>query len=224
MNQQGPGTADRVLTPVEACDRVESVAGLGPLRVVGIAGPGEPLANPETFSTLQAVSAKYPHLLLCLSTNGLLLSDSLAELLRCRMRSVTVTINAVTEAVAGRLYAWARIGEQHLAGKEAAAAVLSRQWNGLRDAVHAGLLVKVNSILIPDVNDSELPEIARLAAEAGVHRHNITPLIPRNRFRHLQPPSAGEVDAARQACGRWLQQFTGCMQCRADACFMPNDT
>ena len=53
LGRQGPGVAERVLTPKDACDLVGKVQHLGPLRVVGIAGPGEPLANAETFETLR---------------------------------------------------------------------------------------------------------------------------------------------------------------------------
>ena len=61
--------------------------------------------------------------------------------------------------------------------------LLERQWDGLARAVRAGLVVKVNSVLIPGVNDLELPAIAMLAAEYGAHLSNILPLIPQARFR-----------------------------------------
>ena len=42
------------------------------ISVVGIAGPGDPFANPEqTISTLKLVRSEYPGMLLCAATNGL---------------------------------------------------------------------------------------------------------------------------------------------------------
>ena len=85
-------------------------------------------------------------------------------------------------------------------------------------AVAAGLVVKVNSVLIPGVNDMELPAIAHLAAEYGAHKHNILPLIPQNKFRTTEPPTPAQIHEARAAAGEYLSQMTHCKQCRADAC------
>ena len=63
------------LRPEDAVRKVLAVAAEIPeLSVVGIAGPGDALANPEaTFATLEGVRRAAPDLRLCLSTNGLAL-------------------------------------------------------------------------------------------------------------------------------------------------------
>jgi nitrogen fixation protein NifB len=101
---------------------------------------------------------------------------------------------------------------------EAARYILERQWEGLRRAVDAGLVVKVNTVLIPGVNEFELPAIAHLAAEYGARKHNILPLIPQNMFRDTTPPTPAQIHQARAECGEYLSQMTHCKQCRADAC------
>jgi nitrogen fixation protein NifB len=78
--------------------------------------------------------------------------------------------------------------------------------------------VKVNSVLIPGVNDMELPAVAMLASEYGAHLSNILPLIPQARFARLAPPTPAQIHAARAASGEYLKQMTHCNQCRADAC------
>jgi len=41
------------------------------MTVLGIAGPGDPLANPErTFETFRRLSLEAPDIKLCVSTNG----------------------------------------------------------------------------------------------------------------------------------------------------------
>ena len=51
------------------------------LSVVGIAGPGDPLANPErTFRTFDLIAESCPDVTLCLSTNGLALPDHIERL------------------------------------------------------------------------------------------------------------------------------------------------
>ncbi len=220
VNESRPGVASVVLSPEEAIERVEAVIErTGDIAAIGIAGPGDPLANDSTFETLDLVRRRYPERIGCVSTNGLALPDRIADLIAVGVRSITVTINAVMPETAAEVYLWVTGPEgEKLRGLRAGRHMLERQWDGLRLATAAGLVVKVNSVLIPGVNDLELPMIAHLAAEHGAHKHNILPLIPQNRFRHHPVPSPSEIHAARAACGEYLSQMTHCKQCRADAC------
>lgn len=220
VNESRPGVSSVVLSPSEAIERVEAVVErTGDIAAIGIAGPGDPLANDATFTTLDLVRRRYPTKIGCVSTNGLALPDRLAPLVAAGVRSVTVTINAVMPDTAAEIYLWVTgPNGTKLRGIEAGLYLLDRQWEGLRLAVRAGLVVKVNSVLIPGVNDIELPAVAHLAAEYGAHKHNILPLIPQNKFRGVAPPSPAQIHEARMACGEYLSQMTHCKQCRADAC------
>lgn len=220
VNESRPGVTSVVLSAKEAAERVDAVVDRqGDIAAVGVAGPGDPLANEETFAALDLVRRRHPHVIGCVSTNGLALPDRVGDLLACGVRSLTVTINAVMPETAAEVYIWVTgPGGERLRGVEAGAYLLDRQWEGLRKAVEAGLVVKVNSVLIPGVNDMELPALAHLAAEYGAHLHNILPLIPQNRFARATPPGPGAIHAARTACGEYLSQMSHCKQCRADAC------
>src|SRR5918912_1392545 len=72
-NESRPGVVSERLSPADAVRKVLAVAAAVPqLSVVGIAGPGDPLANPErTFATLEGVRRALPDVKLCVSTNGL---------------------------------------------------------------------------------------------------------------------------------------------------------
>ena len=73
VNESRPGVTSRVLSPEEALDLVRKVMKEHPyVKVVGIAGPGEPLANPETFEALRLIHTEFPRLIMCISTNGLM--------------------------------------------------------------------------------------------------------------------------------------------------------
>ena len=73
-NESRPGVSSAILTPEQALERVkQALSQESQLRVVGIAGPGDPLCNPAAMETLALVHRSFPHLILCLSTNGLLL-------------------------------------------------------------------------------------------------------------------------------------------------------
>jgi len=217
----GPGTAARVLTPAEAVARVDEVQAKGWLRVVGIAGPGEPLANPATLTTLRLIRQAHRDIILCLSTNGLRLEAALPELLAAGLRSLTVTINTTRPETAAQLYDWAVIEGDRIVGPAAAPEVLSRQWRGLAAAVGAGLLVKVNSVLIPGITEADMEAVALRAGAIGAHRHNIMPLIPRGRMRDRRAPTPDEMEQVRAQCEPWLPQFRACTQCRADVIAPP---
>ena len=218
-NESRPGITSRVLSPVGALERVRALAGRNEnLSVVGIAGPGDPLANDATFETMMAINREFPDLILCVSTNGLYLSERLEDLVKCGVRSLTITINSVMPETAEKIYSWVNYRGKRYRGKDAAECLLCNQWRGLRNAIDAGLIVKVNSVLIPGVNDAEIPLIAWLAGGKGADIMNIIPLIPQAEFEHLKRPSRETVNVMRERCIPYIPQMTHCRQCRADAC------
>lgn len=217
-NESRPGVTSRVFSPGEALERVRTlVERSGRLSVVGIAGPGDPLANGTTLEVLEAIHKEFPELVLCVSTNGLYLPDLLYDLVRAGVSSLTVTINSVSFETAAKIYSWVKYNGERCSGEEAARLILINQWAGLRVAVSEGLLVKVNSVFVPGINDAELPEIARYAGERGAHLMNILPLIPKAEFSELKRPNHDEIRRLRVECGKYVPQMTHCRQCRADA-------
>jgi nitrogen fixation protein NifB len=76
-----PGVASRVLKPGEAIAILEKALALCPeISVVGVAGPGDSLVSDYALETLELAKARFPRLLACLSTNGLLLRDKVERL------------------------------------------------------------------------------------------------------------------------------------------------
>jgi nitrogen fixation protein NifB len=218
-NESRPGITSRVLSPDEGVARVQALVERNErLTVIGIAGPGDPLANPATFMALNRISEQYPELTLCVSTNGLLLPERLDRLIAAGVSSLTVTINAVSPVVAEKVYAWVSYDGKRYEGWEAAELLLVNQWRGLAEAVEAGLIVKVNTVFLPGVNDGEIPLIAKRAAKFGANIMNILPLIPQAEFEGFHRPSHQEISAMREQCRPFIQQMTHCKQCRADAC------
>ncbi|MEW6115338.1 MAG: radical SAM protein [Nitrospirota bacterium] len=218
-NESRPGITSKVLNLEESMERVRVLVERGDtLRVVGIAGPGDPLANDTTFDVMSAIHREFPDLILCLSTNGLLLSDRLEDIIRSGVKSLTITINALTPEAARRIYAWITYRGKRHTGREAAEWLVFNQWRGLHNAIEAGLFVKINTVCIPGVNEEEIPLIARYAGMKGAELMNILPLIPQAAFEHLQRPSREMIAALRKECGTYISQMTHCRQCRADAC------
>ena len=217
-----PGVAGAILNPQEALVRVDKyVREMPNLRVVGIAGPGESLANEETFETLRLVHEKYPDLIKCVASNGLLLPEKVDQLIEVGVTSVTVTINAVDPEVAAKIYSFVRYHDKTYRGVEGAKLLLENQFLGVKRASEAGLNVKVNTVLIPEINFEQIKEIARKAKESGAMLMNIIPLIPLHRFEKERVPECDELTIARTLAEEFLPQFRLCRQCRADAVGIP---
>ena len=91
----------------------------------------------------------------------------------------------------------------------------------MRAAVAAGLAVKVNTVLIPGVNDAHVARLACILADLGAHRMNLMPLIPGGHMGDRRAPTCEELRAAREACEAYLPQFRRCEHCSADVVRMP---
>lgn len=222
-NESRPGVTSRVLLPAEALERVRLVRRHmekqegARLKVVGIAGPGDPLANEKTFATFRLVKQAFPELMLCLSTNGLLLEERLDEIVDLDVHSLTVTINALTAETGGKVYEWIRLDGRRLSGAEGAAVLLERQLAGVAAAARAGLMIKINHVYIPGVNDHETLDLAVRVRELGATMMNIIPVIPLGLFKGIEPPSEAVMEMVRNQAELILSQARHCKQCRADA-------
>jgi nitrogen fixation protein NifB len=217
-----PGVSACIMSPAEALERLTlALKDTENLKVVGIAGPGESLANDATFETLKLIDDKYPDLIKCLSTNGLLLKERAKELADLGVKTVTVTVNAVDEEIAEKVYAWVNLDKEILKGKDAARKLLDRQWEGILAAKREGMRVKLNSVLIPEINLHEIEKIALKGRDYGADLMNLIPLIPLNMFKDFRPPTCEEISGTREKAEKYLPQFKLCRQCRADAVGIP---
>lgn len=223
-NENRPGLARTVLSPEEAVKHLAYVLRVQPsIKVAGIAGPGDPLFNPETFRTFELIGARFPELLKCLSTNGLLLADKVTRLVELGIDSISVTLNALDPKVASMIYQYIEHDRALSFGEHGARTLLHEQIRGLKKAVAAGLSVKVNTIMIPGVNDSEIIRVAKRVKKIGVRMMNVVPLIPNHKFKHLHTPGKESVKEVRDSAGEFVEQFYSCKQCRADACGIPGE-
>ena len=220
-NESRPGVTSKLMTPQEAIGKVREVMAselLGPIiKVIGIAGPGDPLANEETFETFRLVKEEFPHLILCMSTNGLLLSEKIDLLNELGLHSLTVTINALDPAIGALIYSHIRYHGRTFTGEEGASILLANQLAGLERAAGYGMTIKVNTVYIPGVNEEEVEKIGRKVKELGAFVMNVMPLIPQADFAAIAPPSPERLEEVRRANERIIGQFKHCRQCRADA-------
>jgi nitrogen fixation protein NifB len=221
VNESRPGVTSAILTPRQALSYLEQVLLAEPrITVVGIAGPGDPFANPkETMETLRLIRQRFPELLLCLASNGLGLMPYLDELAELQVSHVTITVNAVDPEIGAKIYSWVRDGKVIHRGRQAAEVLLARQLDAIRGLKAKGIVVKINTIVIPGINDQHVEEVARKMAELGVDLLNCMPVYPNadTPFGDIPEPEPGKMAAIQAATGEFLPQMRHCTRCRADA-------
>ena len=224
-NESRPGVVSELLTPDQAVKKTMAVAATIPqMTVLGIAGPGDPLANPErTFETFRQLSEKAPDIKLCVSTNGLALPESVDELAKHNIDHVTITINCIDPDVGAQIYPWIYWKNKRIYGREAAAILIGQQQKGLEMLTARGILVKVNSVLIPGVNDRHLKEVSQVVKAKGAFLHNVMPLIAEAEHGTFygvmgqRSPSPAELKDLQDSCEGDMNMMRHCRQCRADA-------
>ncbi|SEI44864.1 nitrogen fixation protein NifB [Azotobacter beijerinckii] len=224
-NESRPGVVSEVLTPEQAVKKVKAVAATIPqMTVLGIAGPGDPLANPQrTLETFRMLSEQAPDIKLCVSTNGLALPECVDELAKHNIDHVTITINCVDPKVGAKIYPWIYWNNKRIRGVKAAKILIEQQQKGLEMLVARGILVKVNSVLIPGVNDEHLKEVSKIVKAKGAFLHNVMPLIAEPEHGTFygvmgqRSPEPEELQDLQDACAGDMNMMRHCRQCRADA-------
>jgi nitrogen fixation protein NifB len=210
-----------VLNPAQAMSYLDAVLHeVKNIAVVGIAGPGDPFANPdETVRTLELVHQKYPDKILCLATNGLGLAEYVDKIAALNISHVTVTVNAVNPEIGAQIYAWLRWGSHVYRGVDGAKILLERQTEGIRKLKSHGIIVKINTVIIPEINDDHAVEVARYCRELGADVQNCIPLMPIEGavFEKHPVPVTEEMTKLRKKTEQYLPQMLHCTRCRSDA-------
>ncbi len=221
VNESRPGVTSAVLAPSQAVAYLEQVLAAEPrITVAGIAGPGDPFANPrETMETIRQVRERFPELLICLATNGLGLLPYIQELADLQVSHVTITVNAVDPEIGEKIYGWVRDDKALQRGLKAAEVLLARQLEAIARLKFLGVVVKVNTIIIPGVNDGHVAAVAQKMAELGVDVLNCMPVYPNadTPFAGIAEPSLAHMAALRREAEEFLPQMRHCTRCRADA-------
>ena len=221
LNESRPGVTSAVLQPEQAILYLEEVLRQDPrITVVGVAGPGDPFANPkETMKTFRLIRERFPRLTICVASNGLNVTPYLKELADLHVSHFTVTMNATDPEVGARIYGWIRYAKSIYRGTAGAELLIARQLETIRQLKAYGCRVKVNSILIPGVNDREIEKVASKVGELGADYFNCIPVYPTagTVFANVPPVSDQTVRDLRERLQQYLPQMAHCTRCRADA-------
>lgn len=221
-NESRPGVTSKVLSPEEALDHLTEIVTRRPyLTTMGIAGPGDSLANPDkTFKTLELVKNKYPDMHLCISTNGLMLPEYADELVNLGVKYITVTINSTDPKVAEKIYRRVRYKGVTYKGTEAAEVLIEQQVKGVEKLADKEVFLKINTLYIDGIKElPELVELSKVTNTNGAHLFNVMPLIPApgSVFEGMSTPKEEDIKHAQEVLGIDTNLMTHCQQCRSDA-------
>lgn len=221
VNESRPGVTSKVLAPAGARDQFLKVREkIENLMVVGIAGPGDALANFEkTKEAVALIREEDSEIAFCLSTNGLLLPRYAFEIMALGIEFVTVTVNAVDAEIGKLIYGSIRFDGKEYTGAEGAEILIKNQLKGIKILSKNGVVVKVNIVTIKGINDDHVEEVVKTVREKGAYIANIMPLIPTRGtpFEDMPLLSRSEIHGLRMRGEKYLKQMHHCRQCRADA-------
>jgi nitrogen fixation protein NifB len=220
-NESRPGVTSTILSPVQSVHYMKALLEKIPeIRVAGIAGPGDPFANPEeTLQTMRLAKAEFPDLIFCLSSNGLDLPPYIDEIAEIVVSHVTITLNSLEPATLAKIYRWVRYNRHVYRGEEGGKVLLNQQIKSIKMLKERGIVVKINTVVCPGINDHEIEDIARKVAELGADTMNCIPMYPteNTEFEVLQEPSKELMKTLKQNIARYIKPMAHCARCRADA-------
>lgn len=217
-----PGVTSSILTPRGAVELIGKALELCPdITVAGIAGPGDTLASDSALETFSLVQETFPQLIKCMSTNGLLLNERAQEVINVGVDTLTVTVNAVDPKIQAKIISGIQYHGKRYEGTEAAAILIENQLEGIKKVAAAGITVKVNSVLISEINKKHIRTIAEVVSNNGTTLYNIIPLIPQHKLKNYIEPNCSEIDSVRREAEEYIDVFRHCQRCRADAVGIP---
>ncbi|MES9844809.1 MAG: nitrogenase cofactor biosynthesis protein NifB, partial [Candidatus Sedimenticola sp. 6PFRAG5] len=136
---------------------------------------------------------------------------------------VTITINCIDPEIGAQIYPWVFWNNRRIKGKKGAKILIEQQQKGLEMLTERGILVKVNSVMIPGVNDEHLEEVSKVVKEKGAFLHNVMPLIAEEEHGTFygvmgqRGPTNDELQELQDKCAGDMNMMRHCRQCRADA-------
>ena len=221
VNESRPGVTSEVLAPELAKEKFVWVKSkIHQLSVVGIAGPGDALANWEsTKATIEKIKETNADVTFCLSTNGLMLPEYAEEVIALGVHHVTVTVNTLDPEIGAKIYKVVSYKGRNYEGIAGAELLLKNQLAGIEYLTKHGALVKINIVMIKGINDHHIPDVVKKVKKLGVFITNIMPLIPApgSAFEDFPQTSMKDINDLRNVCQLDIQQMRHCKQCRADA-------
>jgi cyclic pyranopterin phosphate synthase len=165
--------------------KVAAGLGITKLRVTG----GEPLVRRDVCDLLTQLNRTPGIREVSLTTNGVLLTERLDDLLAAGVRRINVSLDSLKPE---RFAAITRVD------------CFQKVWDGIMAALDRGMApVKINVVALRGINDDELPDLAALSLRYPVHVRFIEQMpIGEAAMRPVQPLLTPEIKTLLAPLGR----------------------
>lgn len=186
-------------------------------NVIGVSGPGDPLENFDKLEELyNVIEHSFPTQCLCICTNGRLFFEHKESLTQWKkLKYYTVTINSLREDTIEKLYRGVRNTSE-------AEKLLLAQLSSVEEMAKNGKTVKVNTILLPGINDDEIEAICVEATKRGAYCINLL-AYQKKRHDDIIPYTQEEINEKESILRNELVDLgykltVACKRCRSDYC------
>jgi len=123
--------------------------GVKKIRITG----GEPLLRKDLDTFINMLHSYKPSLDLALTTNGYYLKDQALKLKKAGLKRVNISLDSLKPEIANKI-----------AQKD----VFYKVIEGIEEAIKVGFKVKLNSVIMKDINDNEILDLLEFAKNKGV--------------------------------------------------------
>jgi len=209
--------SNTLLSAKEAIDCFGKVRkSLPNLSVVAIAGPKEALADFDTVKQVfLGIRQLHPEMILCLSTNGLMLPVYANHLISIGVNSICVTMHTLHPETGAQIYDHITYMGHHYAGAEGANILLQNQMAGISYLTSLGMAVRINIPVMKDINEDEVEEIIKFAKEYGCKFTNVYNANAREKENGLEAYQSGCLSEKRSEYEAIMPQSYFCKPCNA---------
>lgn len=167
------------LTPEEALELVEDIAGFGSPSPILVVTGGDPLARPDVFTLIEHARAKGLRVALAPAVSPALAGQTLDRLRDAGVRAISISLDGALAST--------HEGIRNVPGH------FERTIHALRELVAHGFTVQVNTTVMRQ-NAEELADVAALLAELGVHVWEVFFLVQVGRGEAVAELPAAECE------------------------------
>ena len=199
--------SDRHMTPREALNKVAEILEHGEaVDFFSISGPGDPLAFIEpTLETLDLIHKRFPDIPLSVRTIGIGGEKYADRLSKAGVTHADLLVNAVTEDILEKLYAWIRPGFKTIRLPDAAKILVTEQKKAVRAFKDAEMSVSIVTTLYPENNADHVESIAHLMADLGADNMILVPYRPEEGAEiNLGPPEKELMKTVHKSVSRYI--------------------
>jgi nitrogen fixation protein NifB len=195
------------MTPQEALNKVAEILEHGEaVDYFSISGPGDPLACIEpTLEALDLIHERFPDITISLRTIGIGGEKYADRLSKAGVTHADLLVNAVTEDILEKLYAWIRPGFKTIRLPDAAKILVMEQKKAVRAFKDADMSVSIITTIYPENNVDHVGSIAHLMADLGADDMILVPYRPEEGAEiNLATPEKELMKTAHTSASRYI--------------------